>query len=218
MRVTVFGASGSVGSEVVSQALEQGHQVRAVYRTNPNLPPTTHLEVVVIPDLFQSDALLQAIAHTDGIVVTLGLRRKNGNNPFSALASPPDLTSRFAASLIQAMHGWGAPRRVVALSAAGVGDSWKTTNLPFRLLAKRSKIGLAYRDLNRMEQLFRESDVDWTCVRPTTFTDGPLTKHVRLTNAYTLASRISRADVAWYLLQCVEEAGRDDQRTPMITH
>ena len=39
MKITVFGASGGIGTHVVDLARQRGHQVRAVYRATPHVPP-----------------------------------------------------------------------------------------------------------------------------------------------------------------------------------
>jgi uncharacterized protein YbjT (DUF2867 family) len=39
MNITVFGASGGIGSRVVTLAAPRGHQVRAVYRQAPRSEP-----------------------------------------------------------------------------------------------------------------------------------------------------------------------------------
>ena len=51
MNITVFGASGGVGTHVVSLAAQSGHQVRAVYRTTAHTPPG-QAEILVGPDIF----------------------------------------------------------------------------------------------------------------------------------------------------------------------
>ena len=38
MNITVFGASGGIGTHVVDLAAQRGHQVRAVYRASAATP------------------------------------------------------------------------------------------------------------------------------------------------------------------------------------
>ena len=49
MQLTVFGASGGVGTHVVALAAQRGHQVRAVYRTTTQPPPPQRAEVLLAP-------------------------------------------------------------------------------------------------------------------------------------------------------------------------
>jgi uncharacterized protein YbjT (DUF2867 family) len=217
MRLTVFGASGGVGWKVVTYALERGHAVRAVYRTPPDLSPRPGLETLVTDDIRNEVFLHDALRGADAVVSAVGIRRKNPRNPWSPLISPPDLATRFAERLIRAMREGDCPRRVVAVSAAGVGDSRPQVSAPFRFLIRRSNIGLAYRDLEGMETQFETSGLDWICVRPTTLTDGLLTQQVQEATFFRLTSRISRSDVAWYVLQCLERPESSSGRIPMIT-
>jgi len=63
----------------------------------------------------------------------------------------------------------------------------------------------AMADHQLQEDHIRASDVDWTIVRPAAFTDGPLTGAYRHgfkgTSREGLALKISRADVAHFMLQ-----------------
>ncbi len=65
--------------------------------------------------------------------------------------------------------------------------------------------GADHADLARMEDLLRESDLDWTIVRPPWLTDKPLTGTYR--TAYGQNVRhglfISRADVAHCMLRAL---------------
>jgi putative NADH-flavin reductase len=207
-----------VGEQFLKLALDRGDTVRAVFRVPPPFPPAPRLEVLVIPDLLNPAAIAAAIAGSDAVVSTLGLRRKHPRNPFSRLVSPPNFTSQFARLLVQAMQTSNAPQQGVAISAAGVGDSRARMAVLLRLLFDMSNVGVAYADLEVMEAVFMSSGLDWTCVRPTTLTNGAQTEQVRLTDQYSLMNSISRADVAWFMRRCLDQSGHQHPRTPMITH
>ena len=49
MNITVFGASGGIGTHIVSLAAQRGHQVRAIYRATPQTPPPGQAEILVSP-------------------------------------------------------------------------------------------------------------------------------------------------------------------------
>ena len=216
MKVVVFGASGGVGYHVVQQALEKGYAVRGVYRScsTPRLEP--NLEVAYVSDFFDHQALAEVIAGADVVISCLGSRRKNPKNPWSKVLSPLDLMERFSRSLIEAMTALAMPKRLAIVSAAGVGTSAPLVRPALRFVFDHSTVGLEYKDLARKEDQVERSNLDWTIVRPVTLTTGQLTKKVKICSHYGLTDSISRADVASFLLRCLEEPTSSTSRTPMI--
>jgi uncharacterized protein YbjT (DUF2867 family) len=85
-----------------------------------------------------------------------------------------------------------------------------------RFVFDHSTVGLEYKDLARMEDQVERSNLDWTIVRPVTLTTGQLTNKVKICSHYGLIDSISRADVASFLLRCLEEPTSSTSRTPMI--
>jgi uncharacterized protein YbjT (DUF2867 family) len=55
-----------------------------------------------------------------------------------------------------------------------------------------------------MEDQVERSGLEWTIVRPVTLTNGQLAKKVNVCSRYGLMDSISRADVANFLLRCLE--------------
>jgi hypothetical protein len=148
------------------------------------------------------------------VLSSIGLKRKS-QNPWSKLTSSPDLCSASARLLVAAMRAHGIDR-VVAVSAAGVGDSAPRMNRVMRGLVATSSIGVAYRDLALMEEVYAGSGLDWCCVRPVTLTEGPLTRQVREVDAFEATMAISRADVAWWMLERLEAGPGSGPRLPQI--
>lgn len=105
--------------------------------------------------------------------------------------------------------------RVIAVSAAGVADSAARMNLLMKCFVAKSNVGISYRDLAAMESVFADSGLDWCCARPTRLTSGPLTRRVKLVESFPMSAAISRADVAWWMLEHATQPVRE--RTPMIT-
>ncbi len=91
-----------------------------------------------------------------------------------------------------------------APSAAGVGDSAASLNLPMRFLLATTMIGAAYADLAAMEDILATSGLDWSAPRPTRLTDGPPTGRIAVVDAFSAAAAISRADVAAWMLDALD--------------
>jgi uncharacterized protein YbjT (DUF2867 family) len=222
MKITVFGASGGIGSHVVDLALERGHQVRAVYRAAPQPPPAGQAEILVSPDIFDPGFAGQAIRGADVIVTALGPDFAERHNPRTTMISPPDLHQRLARTLIAAMKDPGAPIRLISVSTGSMGPGDAAMGAGPRLLFRffrtvvTPNLGRVGRDLQAMENELAASGLDWYALRPVKLTDGPLTGHVQAGARFAMKT-ISRADVAWYILGLAEDPRPGQQHTPFIT-
>ena len=123
LNLTVFGASGGVGTHVVALAAQRGHQVRAVYRTAPPTPPPGRAEVLLTPDIFDPAFAATAIRGADVVVAVVGPNFATRHNARTAMTSPPDLHQRLARTLIAAMKDSAAPARLITVSTASMGPA-----------------------------------------------------------------------------------------------
>ncbi|MFD5988954.1 NAD(P)-dependent oxidoreductase [Streptomyces cyaneofuscatus] len=199
MRLTVFGATGGVGQEVVGQALTAGHEVTVVVRDPARLPeafdaPAPH---GVVP-LDDPAAVRAAVAGRDAVLSGLGSRSRKANG----------VAERLTGRIVDAMEAEGV-RRLLVVSAVPVGPVPAGEPLVDRLARKAIGAVLAdlYADLARMEAALERSATDWTSVRPPKLTDGPCTGVYRaVVGGAPVSSRsISRADVAHAMLGLVDD-------------
>jgi uncharacterized protein YbjT (DUF2867 family) len=211
VRLVVFGASGGVGRWVVERAVAAGQDVRAVAREGSPTPPGAERWVL---DVLRDD-LRPALAGASVVISCLGMRRQVVLNPWSALTCPEDFTSLTAARVVEAAAAEGVGR-ALAVSAAGVGDSGPAMNPLMRALVASSSIGVAYRDLARMEEVYLRSGLEVACLRPVTLVNGPPTDRVRVVERFAVWSVIRRSDVAGALL--TRQRGPLGARTPQIAN
>ena len=68
MNITVFGASGGIGSHVVALAARRGHSVRAVYRATPPVPPPGRADILIAPDILDLAFTTEATGGADVVV------------------------------------------------------------------------------------------------------------------------------------------------------
>lgn len=215
MKLTIFGVSGGVGRELVSQAVSLGHDVRAVVRSGATTTFDPRVEVMHLDDLCDASVIAQAVRGSDAVLSAVGLRRSRPNNPWSKVISPVDLTSRFARTLVDVLPRESPKARLIVVSAAGVGDSRPRMSGALRWLFDRSNIGVAYADLAKMETVLAGSSLDWLAVRPVTLGNGAKSGRVKVVGRYGLMAKIRRSDVAgWMLDQLAAPAFAS--RTPMI--
>lgn len=191
MKLIVFGATGTIGRQLVHQALSQGHSVTAFAR-NPQALEIDHPNLArQAGDVSDQNAVLEAIGGHDGVLIALGA---GARGTVRALGTK---------HVVDAMAQLGV-RRLICLSTLGAGDSRPVLNffrrrIMFGLLLRR-----AYADHEAQEALVTKSPLDWTLVRPAAFTEGPATgayKHGFSSIQRNLRLKISRADVAGFMLR-----------------
>lgn len=201
MKLTVFGASGGTGTQVVTQALADGHQVLAVVRDPSRLAVPGHPNLdVAVADVMRPDSIRDAVAGRDAVVSTIGPSRRREERKSTA-ASPVSTDS--ARSITTAMQATGSSRRLVVVSGTGAfteGDG-PLMRYVLKPIAWRF-LGDAFADFQTMEDVVRASGLDWTVVRPPALTDKPPTGRYRTRRELNVRGglRVSRADLAHLIL------------------
>src|SRR5215217_8431170 len=195
MKLTVFGATGGVGREVVNQALDRGDHVTAYVR-NPAKLDLTHPDLTVITGgLTDREAVRRAVRGAQALVSALGpsLDRK-------AAGMPLDDGTR---AIVEAMQAEGV-ERYIGMATPSLRDPRDTRSLlglvvPFM---GRTFLQRAYRELLEMSELVRGSSLDWTIARFSQPTDGERTGNVRagFLGQDKIGAAITRADIAGFLL------------------
>ncbi len=209
MKLTIFAATGGIGRHLLDQALAAGDEVTAVARNPGKLPGQA---LAVTADLAAPDpaALESAVEGADAVLSGLGPRSK----------ADAGIASRGTRAIVAAMQAAGA-RRLVVVSAAPVGTvpSPGHPNPPkhdpgdaFWMRHVFAHVAKAlyrehYADLALMEDLLRDSGLDWTIIRPPKLTDKPLTGIYRTAYGQNLPGgwSVPRADVAQYMLRVIGE-------------
>jgi putative NADH-flavin reductase len=203
--LALFGATGGTGRQIVTQALEAGHTVRALVRDPARLPiqhPQLHL---ITGNVLDPDAVERTITGADAVIVTLG---NTANNP-------DWIVSEGTRVIVTAMQKLGV-RRLIVISSLGVGDSRDQVPTFFKVLMKTA-LKKAMEDKERQEQIVAASGLDWTIVRPGGLTNGPRTGRYRAGLDRTLvAGQVSRADVAEFVLRQLDDPTYL-HKTPAIT-
>ncbi len=190
MRLLILGPTGPTGRILLDQALAAGHEVTALVRNASRLTIVHPRLAVAIGDATDSKALDHCMRNNDAVLSTLGA----GNSLRSEIAS------NAMAALIPAMRSQ-ALKRVIFLSAFGVGDSFEQASLLQRL-AYRTMLRQIFADKAKADARLRASGLDWTLVYPTLLTNGARTGTHRIGERLAMKgmARISRADVAAFML------------------
>ena len=196
MRLTVFGATGRIGTEVVSQALARGHKVTAVVRDASKLvlPPDAALTVITA-DVTDPTAIMPVLDGADAVLSALGPRR----------GGPSTILTDSMRAILTAMDA-ASVRRLIAVSASGFfteeGEGPLTRYLAKPLLRAILRDNCA--DTRRMEALVTASSTDWTLMRPAQLTNAARRPYKTAPDHY-VGPRISRADVADAMLNALPD-------------
>ena len=207
----IVGASRGIGLETVKQALNAGHQVKALARSANNIALDHPALTKVAADAQDEQALHAALEGVDAVIQTLGVKA----SPKMVLR-PVDLFSKATHALLPAMQRAGV-RRLIAVTGFGAGDSRHRGGLlykiGFNLFLRR-----AYDDKDIQERLIRESDLDWSIVRPVILFDGAHTGEYQVITdpRRWRVGFISRANVADFLVKQIDDNAYF-RKTPVIT-
>ncbi|GAA2266583.1 NADH-flavin reductase [Streptomyces ruber] len=200
MRLTVFGATGGVGQEIVRLALAAGHQVTAVVRDPARLTVTGEGLEVAGADLTDPGPLLPALTGRDAVLSGLGARSRKDAG----------VAARLTRTVLRAMDSAGV-LRIVVVSAAPLAPPPQDDPVVDRVVRAilRRVLADTYADLREMEAELERSAADWTSVRPPKLTDGPLTGTYRTAvGGVPRAGRtLARADVAHAMLAAAGDPG-----------
>ncbi len=190
MKLLVFGSTGSIGMELVKQALSQHHQVTAFTR-NPAQVDLAHPNLTKFAgDVMNQKSVTSAVAGHDAVLCALGggIRSK--------------VRSAGTLNIIRAMEEAGV-NRFICQTTLGVGDSQGNLNYFWKYLMFGLLLRPMFKDHVLQERYIKESPLDWTVVRPAAFTDEPASsayRHGFSGTDKTLTLKISRSDVASFML------------------
>lgn len=194
LRLLVIGASGGSGRQLVEQALAQGHEVTAFVR-NPARFSLQHEKLRVAQgDVLDYATVEPAMQGQDAVLCALGHKR---------LLGPSTILSQGTANILSAMKSAGVPR-LICESSLAIGNSAGRGGLLATFFVYPLILPFYMWDKLRQEKLIEESNLDWVIVRPAALTNGPARgqyRHGAEVGSYVLPVRISRADVAAFMLK-----------------
>ncbi|MGP1387205.1 MAG: NAD(P)-dependent oxidoreductase [Thainema sp.] len=194
MNLLIFGATGDTGRELIKQALDQGHTVTGFSRHANELTDDFPAVQTVQGDVSDMAIVEQAVQGQDAVLSALGS---------SSLKRSPALT-KGVENIVQAMEQHNV-RRLVYQSSLGVGDSRKQVGFFIRYIVVPLVLRNAIADHEDKEQIIKQSNLDWVIVRPAGLTNGDHTGDYRYGETIDLGARISRADVADFMLKQVTD-------------
>lgn len=161
MNITLFGATGRVGSEILKLALRDGHHVTALVRTPSKLPTHNNLSILT-GDIRDKELVSQAIENSDAVISSIGTDKTT------------TLTDAIP-FIIEAMIT-GNVERIITIGTAGILQS-RTNPDVYRFQSTESKRRLTFaaEEHAKVYEQLSSTDLEWTIVCPTYLPDGEAT-------------------------------------------
>ncbi|XP_041461601.1 flavin reductase (NADPH)-like [Lytechinus variegatus] len=205
MKLAILGATGRTGQSLILQAIKAGHQVVAVVRDPEKLRDIEQnvddfsLKIVK-GDIYSSDSLQPIFDGCDAVLSGLG-----GQTLFSTVT----LYSRSCKAIVEAMRHANVKRFVVITSWYTQVDPKDDPGFVARWVI-RPMLKKVLSDMLIMETYLETEcqDIDYTAVRPAQLNSKQSTGQpfvVEERQFVNASTSIPRADVARFMLQCLDE-------------
>jgi uncharacterized protein YbjT (DUF2867 family) len=203
MKIVVFGANGPTGRQVVEQAVAAGHLATAVTRRPASFPVSGADVRVVEADVHDPAAVERAVAGQDAVISVLGV-------PYGR--ERVTVYSTGITHITRAMTRHDVRRLVGVTSTVLFGTPAPGENFLFSKVLEPSLMRFmgrtVYEDMRRMEEVVRESGLEWTVLRPGGLFDAAGVSAYEVGTSRLPGRYTARPDLARELLrQAVEERG-----------
>jgi putative NADH-flavin reductase len=215
MKILILGITGRTGRLAAEEAIKRGHKVVGIAR-DPGRVTVKDAEIVKGTP-YDFETVRKAMIGCDAVISTLNIFPKS-KNLFGKIKSPLDTMSVSITNTVKAMKEKNI-KRIVVMTALGVGDSAKEIPAFFSFIVRISNIKYAYADHDAQEKVLEKSNLDWTVVRPAGLNDKNDNISIlhNLKGVGKITSTISRNAVAHFILDCIEE-GQFIKQKPGISN
>lgn len=193
MKLTLFGATGRVGSEILKRALADGHKVTALQRS-PKLDTHPDLETI-FGNVRNSKDIERSIAGADVVISALGTDKTT------------TLTDAMP-YIIESMKRHGI-NRIITIGTAGILDSrLEEGKLRYQGGDSNRKLTFAAEQHDKAFRMLAESGLDWTIICPTYLPDGEAKGAYRVEKDYLPedGKEISTGDTAEFAYRQLESS------------
>jgi uncharacterized protein len=154
MNILILGATGRVGSQLVTYALHDRHHVTVLVRTPEKIQIHSENLTIIQGNVLNKADIVRAM---HGIDVVISALNTDGTNTLSE--SMP--------LIIKAMENEGI-QRIITIGTAGILQSRTTpTVLRYQSSESKRKSTRAAEEHHRVYDMLKQSALDWTIVCPT---------------------------------------------------
>lgn len=159
MQIYLLGATGRVGQEILKEALDNGHRVSVLIRSEDNLKIQSDLLTVYEGDALNEADIMKSMAHSDVVISALNTDKN-------------DVLSKSMPLIIKAMTHYKLSR-IVTIGTAGILNDRAEPDI-YRFQSSESKRTTTHAAEDHLAAylLLEKSNLNWTVVCPTYLPDG----------------------------------------------
>ncbi|MFA9391159.1 MAG: NAD(P)-dependent oxidoreductase [Prolixibacteraceae bacterium] len=161
-QITIFGATGFVGKNLLKEAIKKGYAVKVLARNKEDLRGFEAFIEIVEGNYFDKDKLKNALNGSDVILSTVG-PPKNGELSFED-------EKKYINSMAFIIRQMEVNQQTRLINISGAGVKMANENLPLARKLLRVKLMAASKSTmnikDRELQLLAQSNLDWTNIRP----------------------------------------------------
>lgn len=199
MKITIFGATGDLGSECLTQSLELGHEVTVLVRTPSKLSSEMTQKITVVQgDVLDASDVANVInSETQVVLFCIGVDSK----------SPQDLCTTATKHILAEMQAKGESTCRFVWCGGGstfLSEDQITGGAKFVRFFAQTFMSKRHNDKEHQFQMLQEeyTKVKWFGIRPLQMNPGKLTKKYRLGyDTFSGLSKISFADCAHAMIE-----------------
>ena len=193
MKISIFGATGATGQELIKQSLANGYHISTIVRNK--LDVSSPLLTIVKGSIFDKELVKKIIDKSDLVISVVAFTPKLFGQKST------DLYAKTASVIVEAMTELNL-KKLVFCTSAGVENDPNEIWF-YKYILKPFYLKKGYMNMLLAEEKIINSKLDWILVRPSRLTNSPLTGQFRVSDRFRPkgGSCISRADLAFFMLE-----------------
>ncbi len=159
MNILILGATGRVGSQLVTYALHDRHNVTVLVRTPEKVEINNENLTIIQGNVLNNEDIVRAMHGIDLVISAL-----NTDGTTTLSESMP--------LIIEAMEDEGI-KRIITIGTAGILQSRATPNsLRYQSSESKRKSTRAAKEHHKVYDMLKQSTLEWTIVCPTYLPEG----------------------------------------------
>lgn len=171
MNILLLGATGRVGSQIVTYALHERHHVTVLVRTPEKVQINNENLTIIQGNVLNKDDIQRAMHGMDVVISAL-----NTDGTTTLSESMP--------LIIEAMENEGI-KRIITIGTAGILQSRTTpSSLRYQSSESKRKSTRAAKEHHKVYDMLKQSTLEWTIVCPTYLPDGERVGKYRIDRDY----------------------------------